>query len=284
MGDDWCRMRTTGCERDQLIRLINEEAQAFQRWGLGFMSDLYPLLENQAESEHELELVRQQWLVAREVLNQHVEIEEYDRDSVVPNCHRMSPIGRNGIFPGEWRIDAYRAFLPEEVPDRLKQWQGYINDVRAGAYRGYLFEWYLYATSARVHDLYTTLLYAAESVIERDNVWVVRLKATTVIDQIKDPSLKPKVYPTPHWAEWKDDTGHVHYEQDERHIQLQATIAQLLTLQREWNRQVPSNQKIAFKPQTFEGFLDQARWDQLDSLFNWLGRCVRDSVGLYLWV
>jgi hypothetical protein len=282
MGDDWCRMHIVGNARNELVRLIHEGAQAFQRWGAGLSDDLHPLLQNQAESDGERESARRQWLAANEALNRLVEVESHNENTAVPSCHRMSPIGRNDVFPAEWRIEAYRAYLPEEVLDKLKQWQGYISDVKAGAYRGYLFEWYLYATSTGVYDFCTTLRCAAEEARERDNNWAMRLKSTAVIDRIEDSSLKPPVYPAPRWVEWKDRGGHVRHEQDERYAQLEDTITRLLTLQREWNRQVPSNQKLTFKLRTFETYLNQAHWDHLDSLFNWLTQCMRDGMGLYL--
>lgn len=283
MGDDWCRMDVVG-DRDELIRLINEEAQAIQRIGRGLLADLHPLLENMAESDQEREIAYQQWDEIGETLYKLIVIEEWDENAATPSIHRMSSIGRSYIFPGEWRIEAYRSFLPEEVPGMLEKWQGYVKDVKAGAYQAYHFEWYLYATSSGMRRYWTYLQDRAELAQERENAWAMRLKETSLLDRIKDFSVMSPVYPVPAWDEWKEKSGSVHYEEDERYIQLQDAISHYLTLQREWNSQVPSSKKQMYEPRTFEGYLDRANWNYQGSLFDWLAQCVKDGKGLYLWV
>ena len=281
MGDDWCRMRVIGSEVE-LFCLVEEESEAFRAWAEGFPSDLHPYLFEKATSRHMQAAAKQRWLIINAQIQEHIVIEEYDGQTPVSSCHRMIPIGRNDVFPAEMRIQAYRTFLPKEIPEKLQQWKDYIYKVKSGAYRAYLCEWYLYTESIEADKFCRTVLKAAEEVMKRDNAWAVRLKSTSLLNRIHESLLSSKLYQAPRWSDWCDVPDQTTDKKDPRFAELQNYVSQLLIVQREWNRVVPSNRKLTYYPRTYEAYLDQANSDFLNSLFDWLNQCAKDGMGLYL--
>jgi len=291
MGDDWCRMRLReNADPIEVKRLIDDQALAFRQGHDGLLDDLLTVNQDRLQTLEQRKEARQRYIDTSRILIGLLHIRAFDetyqyQPGDKAECMRMSFIGRNDIFPAEWRLAAYRTVLPEEVETRLSEWERYIKAVREGGYRGYLLEWYLYTESHKAEQFWQELQLAINQMRQRTNAWAQRLLSTELPDQIAMlPTLT--TYPPPRWSNWLDNTLVVHYQTDERYQKLQQTLNEMHRLRWEWNRGVPKSHKLStkytpFVSRTFEQYLNIA--GGVDELFNWLRECVTDRVGLYLW-
>jgi hypothetical protein len=278
MGDDWCRMRLKPTADPQvLLGLIESQAHAFQEYGQGLVPDLAPFT-----PDHDERALRR-YAETVEAIDEQVVIDE----GASPGCMSMSIIGRNPIFPYLWRIEAYRTFLPEQVPAALKKWKIYIEAVRAGQYTAYLLDWHLYAQSRRAFDFWSELHHTAQQLLAGEN-WTSYLKSDEVPRLVLQfPSFS--TYPPPVFDDTKG-TQTVDWQHDDRYLELLATYKRLHELRHAWNHNA-KRQDLKFQrgdypfwtgEEHFDQFIGEAYHHQIDDLFDWLQSCIDDGEGLYL--
>jgi hypothetical protein len=145
MGIDWAVMfPRKGADPAELRRLIRQQAEAFQAmpsyWDRDFMTPRSAL--DRTKEEHE-PLFSKSCRALMELL----ELPEYGDETGrltefpgLPPCWRVYPIMDSPIFPPQWRLQAFRRFLPNELGRQLEEWRGWLSTVDRGEYRDYLFE------------------------------------------------------------------------------------------------------------------------------------------------
>ncbi len=155
MGIDWEVMfPRPGADRVELDRLIREQAAAFQampyHWDSDFMTPDEVL--DRTNREHGPLLGRS----CRE-LSAILEFPKYDEEAgrlvAFPGlrpCFRVYPITGSLVLPPQWRLRAFRSFLPSDLGRQLDEWREWFEAVDRGEYRDYLFEVYLHEMSKRL--------------------------------------------------------------------------------------------------------------------------------------
>jgi hypothetical protein len=187
----------------------------------------------------------------------------------------------NTIFPVEWRIDACRTFLPEELAHRIVLWKDYWQDVQQGHYKAYLLKWYLFWESHKAFQTWQALQHDLDALQPRQEEWVDDLLKTDLPYRIY-MSHAPARYHPPRWEDWQGNNTSVDVATDDRYVHLQRDIASLQMLRREWNS-VATGFRIHYTTETFDEFLAQRDDLHLDWLFEWLKSVVERGHGLYFW-
>lgn len=277
MGDDWCAMRVPK-GKEALARNLIETRFQIEKHQRRFRSDLAPYF---LEDGVQIEVLEDPSIALAKVCELGVYSEEEATD-----CHRMSPIGRSEIYPPEWCIAAYRSFLSDEVPAQVKQWKGYIQEVEAGSHRGYLLELYLYYEGLKLLDFHKWLADESNASRAKTNAWAERLRLTGIHEEIDSLTIPENaIGAPPRWVDWeKSNDTDIDFTTKPGYIALRETTDKLQQVKRDYNRRVPSNQKLDYYPETFDEFLS-LRLDYwlLKSLFNWLEERIEAGEGLYLW-
>lgn len=227
MGTDWYRMLPRpGVSRARLAELIQLQAAAYVSHPIDYDFEHLPGVPGT-----DANLGQEDWL--EPYLAAFHELLALVRLADAPDCYwRIAAIGLNQILPAEWRLAAYRSFLPEELPGRLRQWESYISEVRRGGHRDYLYAWYCYATTRQLEGEWQLLRERATAARDRGNAWAVKPALVEVREQILAMPL-PVRSPPPYW-----DAGRVVA------VSPREDGARRLAVAREWNRRVPSGQKV----------------------------------------
>jgi hypothetical protein len=284
-------MRVPEENRVEVIRLIQEQALAYKQWD--------PLGESYAEhfvnterlnSLEERANAEQRFITSSTVLKELLDITRFrpsyeHKTGETYEVRRVIYMTAQEAFPAEWRLDAYRSYMPEEIPAILEEWESYLQAVRQGHYRAYLLETYLWHESRNAHDYWAEMQAAVKMAEEKDDGWAKHIISSELPEQIR-AFPEPVTYSLPRWSEWKDNPSCIEYQSDTRYIELRRTTAQLHQLRFAWNRFVPpiwvlSMNRVPFSTTPFESSLES--FNDGDDLFAWLRECVVDNVGLYLW-
>jgi len=206
-------------------------------------------------------------------------------------CCRIYVISHNSVFPIEWRDEAYRIILPDELCGYVEKWTRYAEEVRSGRWRSYLHDLYLFDRLKDQHQfeqLEDLDRFARES-LTRSNAWCQKTRLTPVREEILRSNLYEQLkalrslLTTPRYDESLIDVA-ITSEQLDRERQFEE-VRQAAAIQiREWNRRVPTNWKLQFPTkQTFENFLKQADSRWLASFLTWCHDLIDDDCGLFLW-
>lgn len=289
MGTYWYRMIPKPEYLSEIRYWIGVQAEAIREYAGLFADDLQPYhgyVYNPDQDNPALLRCEQAWRKLGEMVHVPGLSEDFVGD-IRLESKSVGWMGKYSIFPAEWRVAAYRSYLPEEVPVILHQWREYIYSVRNGGYRPYLLNWYLYYTSCQTHDFWFGLKDVMKDAEGRTNAWAVRLFETDIPDKIRNLP-EPPLYSAPTWVDWADDAGVIDYETHARYVELMEHRKTLHELRVAWNRYVPSKKKLPtsyppYADRSFEGYLGQANDSSLDQLFAWLEQCVVDGVGLFIW-
>jgi hypothetical protein len=218
------------------------------------------------------------------------------QERVVPqlrdvDCCRVYVISDNPVFPIEWRDEAYRIILSTELRDYYDKWRGYIQEVRAGLWRQYLHDLYLFdrVTDEHQYQEIETLVDFARDSLTRTNAWCRKEGLSPIRDRILQfnavERLKSirEVIPR---ARFDDAVraGTVTAEQQQkeaRYWELRQTAAVQI---KEWNRFVPQKWKVQFPVKiAFGDFLARADCNWLKSFFAWCEQLLDEEYGLFLW-
>ena len=257
MGVDWFRMRPLpGVSRAVLTTLVRAQAAAFLAGDAWFREEFDHLVTAPAAPADP------GWPRLRE----NVEVE-----SGPDIGRRVAALQLNPAFPAEWRLAAYRSFLPAELPAVVRSWRAHLDRVRQGAHRPYLYAWYRYATTRRLAAEWETLRERAATARERANAWAVRPALIDVRDRIL-ATAPPAVAPAPRWG--------VPPPAD----RVVTDVGAAKALAKEWDAQVPEGQKVRMtRVPSYEEFLTAALGDPYTAdLLAWMERAAADGQGLLL--
>jgi hypothetical protein len=168
----------------------------------------------------------------------------------VDSC-RVYVISNNPVFPIEWRDEAYRIILPSELRYFYDKWREYIEDLRAGLWRKYVHDLYLFdrVTDEHQQQQFENLVDFARASLTRTNAWCrkrglsairERILHFNAVDRLK--SLR-EATPRPRF----EDAAPAKRETAEQ-LQREAAywdLRQAAAIQiREWNRLVPQKWKV----------------------------------------
>ncbi|XVQ10806.1 hypothetical protein ACQP1W_51340 [Spirillospora sp. CA-255316] len=253
MGVDWIRMRVRGgVSRDELGRLVEAEAAAYAALGNWYDGEFDHLIGEVGPGD-------------ADGLREWVEVDEG-----ADNYRRVRFFSLNPVFPAEWRLAAYRSYLPDELPGVLDAWTAHLERVRAGGHRDYLVAWYRYATSRELALEWAALRERALEARGRTNAWARKAAVAGVRERILGVPVPP-VSPVPFWG----GAGEVFPAPE---------FAEAVALAREWNYRVPRNQRVYVRePKGFEEWLgDGLEDDRLADLLGWVSRACDEGFGLVL--
>lgn len=286
MGQDWCRMRPLTDDRDLLRNLIEQQAKTIRQ--ILAPEDLNPLnpdwIEHNDKPRYEPALkaygdVEDQLSALLDVETFRPEVRESD-DETTKRVWRVLMRWMD-IFPGEWRLESYRSFLPEELPVYLDKWVTYLREVEEGKYRGYLLEWYLYAMSSQMELFWT---YLREKVIfSGDKSWSKSIRGTRLPAQILDPNLVPPTYSIPYWADWEKDTRPIDVQADFRYLNLLQLNEHQQKLNEEWNHLAPPDWKNDLAFWTFDDYFGKYNYTYWRDFVAWTRQAIDDGMGFFFW-
>lgn len=254
VGVDWIRMRPVpGASPEVLVVLVQQQAAAFAATGNWFEGEFDHLQVDAGPGSCEL-------------------VHHVDVDSGPDSYRRVSAFVLSPVFPAEWRLAAYRSYLPAELPDRLHRWRSHLDQIRRGAHRDYLHAWYCYAMTRQVALRWQVLRDQAATARDRTNTWATRPALIPVREQILALPL-PAVPPAPHWGADAPTEARLPVHSD-----------LMVELARSWNSLVPNRQKVRIQqPPDFDDFVETALDDAaLTDCLDWMDRATQDGYGLLL--
>ncbi|GLY79229.1 hypothetical protein [Actinoallomurus iriomotensis] len=296
MGVDWYRMRIRGgADRDELHRLIHEQAEL--AWPVHFHLAGPPERPEQPGWWDDEGFpgriqpggdTRQRYGRVVAALDERLHVagtdswsKDIDWDGF-PGSWRFSALGLHPLLPPEWRADALRTWLPEELP--RQRWSEHLEAVRSGRHRPYLLARYLHDVSARVRHGWDVLVGTAEATRERTNAWASKPALVELREHLA-ALPEPAVRPAPRWSEWKDRHGEADparapaYEEIHRADELRVRLTRVLDANLPGNRKIRHYQPIP----SFQEFLAEADDPWRSGLLQWIERCCEEEQGVFLW-
>lgn len=197
---------------------------------------------------------------------------------------RIAVITSNQLLPIEWKLEAYRTILPEELPVLLHTWKTYLHDIRKGAFQNYIHELFLYHDMLECRRSVEMLKSHISTSFTLDNAWAKKKIFLQIRDNIIQqgiPALSP--YPLPAF----DKRTHakavttVTLQTYHRYREKKYLINEYI---RQWNRCVASKWKIPHLPDvTIEEcknhFINNTC---LLKFFEWCEILIEEKYGLYL--
>nr|BFE32282.1 hypothetical protein GCM10010200_045330 [Actinomadura rugatobispora] len=242
-----------GVSRAELQRLVEAEKDAFAALGNWYDGEFDHLVSSAPPGNPE-------------GLREHVDIDDGPDD-----YRRVMLFSLNPVFPAEWRLAAYRSYLPDELPGALEVWLAHLERVRAGGHRDYLEAWYRYATSRDLSLEWAALREQALEARGRANAWAGRAELVEARERIISVPV-PTVSPVPFWEGGPVEAA------------ASPDFAGAVALAREWNYRVPRKQRVhVTQPAGFEEWLGEAlASESLADLLGWLRRSCDAEFGLFL--
>jgi hypothetical protein len=226
----------------------------------------------------------------------NLEVAFGDQEWVAPQLRdvdlcRVYVISHNPVFPIEWRDEAYRIILPADLRDYCDKWRGYIQEVRAGLWRQYLHDLYLFdrVTDGHQYEQVEDLVNGARTSLTRTNAWCRKEGLSPIRDRILRCNAVERLRsirqatPRPRFAD-AVRAGTVTAEQQQEEAgywELRQTAAVQI---KEWNRLVPQKWKVQYPVKiSFGDFLARADCSWLNGFFAWCEELVGGEYGLFLW-
>jgi hypothetical protein len=211
-------------------------------------------------------------------------LEEIDR------C-RVYVISDNAVFPIEWRDEAYRIILPDELPGEYTRWCEYIGQVGAGDWEQYLHELYLFERLQDPHQLQELegLEWAAAESLSLPNAWCRKERLFPVRDEVLASDIVERLqamlarFPQPEFDQGRRNQRVLpeQLELESEYHQLRAEGTELI---RNWNRCVPQKWKRQYPERVdYESFAGNASCVWLDAFFEWCESLIEEQYGLFLW-
>jgi hypothetical protein len=285
MGIDWFRMRPKqGASRQELLALRDRQAASFYACGFGRIGWMQEYDAPLFASDHP---VAQEYRDSKRALMALLDIPNWAAEQGFAVCYRVYPITSNYLFPIEWAQAAYRTIFPDELPPQLAQWQDHVDRVRAGQYRAYFLQRYLYEISLYLYREWYYLRQRAEQTHGRTNAWAKRpafLRTRAEIVMLPPPMLQI----APLWAYWQHQPAAPPGDLEEAYAEQEAYKRLLLHLKRQWDGHVPGTWKrqdyYSAPYKSLEDyrahFADCFAWT--DKFLTWAQRCCDAEMGLYL--
>ncbi|MCP2336207.1 hypothetical protein [Actinomadura rupiterrae] len=186
-------------------------------------------------------------------------------------CHRVNPVVLHPLLPAEWRLDAYRGFLPAQAAIAVRSWRAHLDEVRAGQHDDYLRAWHSYRTRWEFAGDWSELRERAAAARSRTNAWALRPALVETREQILATPV-PAVPAAPLWGALPPVP-----------VSLDG-LPPLLELAKAWNAAVPGSQKRRVtKPMTFEEFVQRGLDDQwFAECLNWMQQSAAEGYMLLL--
>ncbi|MET7337570.1 hypothetical protein [Nonomuraea sp. NPDC005650] len=202
-----------------------------------------------------------------------------DEDGAWPS-HRVAVIGRNPLFPPEWRQAAWSTLLPDGLQEWSVRWRHWYDSVMAGRYRHYLHRLRTWEVSQELAQAQADLVATARATEGRTNAWARRpdfRRARDLVSALPLPPLVPAPGPPPGTdAEDRETPG-----QAAREETVAGHRAELERAAREFGRTVPS--RFRRNPRWSPGVAELMPDTWLEEFFAWLDPVVRSGRGVYLW-
>jgi hypothetical protein len=202
---------------------------------------------------------------------------------------RVDVISNNPIFPIEWRDEAYRIILPEDLTNFLHKWRIYLKQVRGGHWQQYLHELYLYDRVSDDHqsEKFETLARFAVDSLSCSNAWcrkeqfgsirdrILQFNPVERIKKIRQTVVRPKYDE----ARLERSVSPQQLQKEEEYWDLRQKGALLI---QEWNRLVPKKRKVQYPiKETFDDFLANAESNWLKNFFAWCEFLIGERYGLF---
>ena len=194
---------------------------------------------------------------------------------------RVAAIARWWFVPPQWRCQAYRTILPEELPAQIATWQDWFSELRRGEMRRYLAQLYLHEITMTRFGAWCGLREGAILVRSLTNTWTRRphlLQLLSEIDALPEPVIAPWPIVIPSFGEEQSIDEPLRSEIS----RADADAESLLKLVRRWNRNVKSGQTGQWELQPFQAFIEQLHNPWIDEFFEWVNRWSSRGYGLFL--
>jgi hypothetical protein len=193
------------------------------------------------------------------------------------NCRRVSFIGQCPLLPAEWRLGAYRSFLPDHLEAAVGMWSAQIDRARTAGRQGYAHAWYRYARQRDIAEGWAGLLGHAERLLARGDRRTHPPALISVCERVRALAAGPfsglPMTPAPLW-------GQPSYPVPDDEHAYEAACDML----EEWNRLAPAWPVRFLRYPSYEDFVvELASGDRLQDGLGWLWEAVGNGRGLYLW-
>ena len=203
---------------------------------------------------------------------------------------RVYVISSNALFPIEWRDEAYRIILPSELRYYYDKWRGYIEEVRAGFWRSYVHDLYLFdcVTDEHQQQELENLVDFANGSLTRTNAWCRKEGFAAIRERILDFNAIERLKnireatPRPRFPDAVRDKP-IHSNNSKREMPTWELRQAAAVQMKEWNRLVPQKWKVQFPVKmAFGDLLAHADSNRLKSFFAWCEALLNEEYGLYL--
>lgn len=286
MGQDWVQARLLpGAPLAEVARLVREQAKAsFDLRGSweshsDFKDEAPPLDDADAN---------QRFVECFHGLLQFVEPNDRPEGDGPREVRRTYAVTRNRVFPPEWRTEAMRSFLPDDLRDHLKMWRAYVDEVRRGLHRGYLRELLIHEKSLHVVSYWRELQVLATRARDRTNHWARKPAVIDVRERIL-ATPEPPIHPAPVWTVWRERPEAFGPGTIGVYAALEAS-GPFAALFREWNYAVASNNRRSPHIWRTPRDQDSLEWQiaecldsSVDETFEWLEPACADGMLLYFY-
>jgi hypothetical protein len=286
MGQDWVQAHLLpDASLAEVARLVHEQAKA--------SFDLRGYWESHYDFKDEVPSLddadaHRRFGECFEALVRFVEPNDRPEGDGPREVRRTYPVTRNQVFPPEWRTEAMRSFLPDDLRDHLKMWRAYVDEVRRGLHRGYLRELLAHDLSLDVVSYWRGLQLGAARARERTNKWAQKPAVIDVRERIL-ATPQPPLHPAPVWAVWRERPESFDARTIDTYAALE-TSGPFASMFREWNYAAASNNRL--KPHIWQcpRGSDPLEWQiteylspWVDETFEWLEPACADGMLLYFW-
>ena len=294
MGVDWIKFKLKSDVNLQQVRMwVERQSQNFA-FSFGYLDRIEGANDDLFSLPPEEEAIkRNMYREACDRLEELIDFpnsdEAWDGESLERPLMRVYPITQNCIFPLEWRNAAYTTILPLDLPRYIAKWKNYLEDVKRGKYRNYLYQLFLFEDYYSPGSLsWKTALedfdYWLEESYNRDNAWTKKEKFLKTreevvarkipnVPEIETPVFDPSSADRPLELEIQ--------AKYDRYIEVISIANENI---QKWNRCLTSKWRIRLPEfYNFEDYLQAGlESDWLHEFFEWCDRLIEEEYGLYL--
>lgn len=298
MGIDWCWMRPKTEYLDEIRYHIEQQSIAWNQWeqtlgyeryrsvarhgGWEYLEDL-PYCQHILGLGESIDDAKVNYQISSGRLRELLEIPAFTHEARY-QIRRVSS-GNGSYIPIEWKIDNYRTFLPEDLPELFDRFTRYLDALKAGSHQDYLFHYYLYDASHKAYATWHYLRYVWSSMASnRPNAWALRMRDTNLDKQAK--SLEPpEIYPHVLWANWLNKlSSDIDFETDSRYQRLHTYMKDIYDFKRAIHKTKGKYTSIGayYKVEVFEK-PDEPFFKYTGEFLEWLRTCIDNNMGLFFW-
>jgi len=218
---------------------------------------------------------------ASQALRDLLEFGSWNGDPRFVESFRVAAIARWWFVPPQWRCQAYRTILPDELPAQLGAWHNWFSELRRGGMRRYLAQLYLHEITMTLFGAWSALREGSVLVRSLTNTWTRRphlLQLLSEIDALPAPVISPWPIVIPSFSGEQSLDELLRSEI----ARTDADAESMLKRVRRWNRNVKAGQTGQGELRPFQSFLEQLHDPWIDEFFEWANRWSSQGYGLYL--